>query len=296
MGNRIALRTSLLIILMSVFTASYAQRGNTAWKKYRHEISGGYGVNTVFASLGENDKFHFNYVFQRSTMNASYRYFLLKKVAVRGSFTHAFARKNDKEITPGEIRTNARLDYISTISEFGALAEYHFFDETTKGRKGKVRRARGGMSKGVNVGLSLFGGVALDYLRPFGEYYGERVVFKPITDPLTVPNNAKYNKMNVHFPVGANLRFVLTENWRVGFEAGYRLGIRNYINGASGVYYVDETVSNPDYQPEEGDLDPQLISTITFEKENAPLDVLVDSRGRKNYFFGLLTVSYRLKL
>ncbi len=202
MDSMISRKNLTFFIALLVCGSAFAQRrGNTAWTKYRHEASIGYGVNTLFATLGERDNWGVNYVLQRSAFNGSYRFYALKNLAVRGSISHAYARKNDKGFNPDE-SPNVRLDYLSTLTEFAAIAEWHFIDETTKGRKSKVRRARGGVSKGLNVGLSLFTGVAVGYMRPIGEYFGEEVVFRPITDPLTVPNTEEYRRTNIFFPVG----------------------------------------------------------------------------------------------
>lgn len=280
---------AVLFVILSI-SANAQRGGNTAWTKYRHEVSVGYGVNSLFGRLGESDKINMNYVLQRSTFNASYRYYFLKHFAARGSISHGFARKNDKSDNI-ETRQNVRLDYQATMTEFAAMAEWHLLDEATKGRQTKIRRSRGGVSKGANVGVSFFAGVGLNYLRPFGEYYGDEVELRPITDPLQVPNNDRYKKLNLTFPVGTNVRMVVAENWRVGFEFGYRLGLREYINNVSGVYYRDPELINSDpYTP-----DPQYIGVVTFEKEQAPIQSLVNEKGKRNYFFGFLTLSYRIK-
>jgi len=44
-------------------------------------------------------------------------------------------------------------------------------------KKTKVRRARGGKTKGLNLGVSFFTGI--DYMRPYAEYFGELMILKP---------------------------------------------------------------------------------------------------------------------
>ena len=177
------------------------------------------------------------------------------------------------------------------MTEFAAMAEYHFIDEILKGKKKKVRRARGGMSKGLNLGLSLFGELAVGYLRPYGEFFGEEVVFKPITDPLTVPNTDEYRKWNLFFPMGGQARMILTENWRVGLEVGYRIGLNEYIDNVSGVYFRDPEFINSD----PFSADPKTVGVITFTKEKAPIADLASDSGKRNYLFALITLSYRIK-
>ncbi len=284
-------RTLLTLLLFAwINGVSFAQRGgNTSWKKYQHEAAIGVGINSVFANLGEKDGLGVGYAMQRSTFNGTYRYYFMKNFAARGSITHGYSRKNDKSLNFGD-RQNARLDYISTVTEFAAMGEYHLIDETTKGKRGKVRRSRGGMSKGLNMGLSAFTGIGLSYLRPFGELQGRKMEFKPITTPLTVPNDDRYKRLHLHVPVGINARVLINENWRAGIEFGYRIGFRDYVNNVSGVYSADD-FENPDpFSP-----DTQYFGITTFAKEEAPIADLSSDSGRRSYFFGFLTLAYRLK-
>lgn len=284
-------RTLLALLFIGwMGSSSLAQRGgNTAWKKYQHEVAIGAGVNSVFANLGERDGLGVAYVMQRSTFNGTYRYYFMKHFAARGSISHGYSRKNDKSLKYSD-RQNVRLDYISTVTEFAAMGEYHLIDETTKGRKGKVRRSRGGMSKGVNMGLSAFAGVGMSYMRPFGELQGRKMEFKPITTPLTVPNDDRYKRIHLHIPVGINARLLINENWRAGIEVGYRVGFRDYVDNVSGVYAVGDFKNADPFSP-----DDQYFGIITFAKEEAPIADLSSDSGRRSYIFGFLTLAYRLK-
>lgn len=286
----------VLIIVTAVILSdvAQAQRGNSAWEKYKHEVSVGYGFNTFLASIGANDKIGTRFMLQRSTFNASYRYYFMKHFAVRGSFTHAYSRKNDKDIIdPANI--NMRLDYESTISELGAMFEYHIRDETTMGRsKGKVRRARGGMSKGLDVGVSLFAGAGIDYFRPIAEYYGDRMVLKKYDANAGFTKPEDYRRVHVHFPVGLQTRLVLGESWRLGIEACYRLGLTNYIDNASSVYYAD---GNPFPERYTDYPDKDFAGGYVFmgKETSGAIPSLASQTGRKNYFVALATLSYRIK-
>lgn len=283
----------LTVVCFAVAVSASAQRGgNTAWTKYRHEAGIGYGVNTLFSSLGEKDQLGFNPIFQRSTFNGSYRYFFAKRFSARASLTHAFARKNDKDLNI-EDRPNIRLDYTSTVTELALVAAYHIFDEAVKGKKGRVRRARGGTTKGVNMGWSVYTGVAFGLFRPFAEYYGNEVELKPIpADTGALSNDSKYGRLNFHIPVGTQIRFILSENWRFGAEVGYRIGIREYINNTSWVYYRDPDIKHPGTN---SSVDQSLVGPVTFEKELPPIDELGSKTGRRNYMFMMLTLAYRFK-
>lgn len=294
---------SIIYIFILFSFATQAQVGNQSWKKYRHEASIGYGFNSFLAAIGDDDKFGTAFLLQRSTVNASYRYYLSKHWAVRGSLSHAYSRKNDKEnVEPARI--NSRLNYQMTLSEFSSIIEYHIFDETHYGSiKSEARRGTRGVSERKKIGVSLFAGAALNYMRPYAEQYGNRMVLKHYSSNAGLVSPKDYSKLNVHFPVGMNVRLVLTSNWRIGVEAGYRLGIRDYIGNVSTVYYAD---GNPRAQssPEAWTIAAQSSAYtdsdfsgeyVSLDKETAPVSSLASESGRKNYFFGLLTLAYRIK-
>jgi hypothetical protein len=98
--------------------------------------------------------------------------------------------------------------------------------------------------------------------------------------------------MHVHIPVGGQLRFALSENWRFGFEGGYRIGFTEYINNLSGVYYPGDNPATPNRTYTDISFTGEIV---TLSKENAPVSSLVSSKGRKGYFFGLFALSYRIK-
>jgi hypothetical protein len=60
----------------------------------------------------------------------------------------------------------------------------------------------------------------------------------------------------------------------------------------STVYYVDE---NPQAQTSKFNDSQFTGEYVTLEKDAAPVASLASQGGRKNYFFGLLTLSYRIK-
>ncbi|GAB4377307.1 MAG: hypothetical protein Kow0075_05620 [Salibacteraceae bacterium] len=294
------IRTNLYIIFSAlgllIGIEAIAQRGgNTAWKKYRHEVAINYGINTIFSKLGENDAIGVGFLLQRSSFQANYRYFVLKSLAVRGMVGHNFARKNDKEHS-NDPSDNVRLDYKSSISEFGALAEYHFLDESNVGgNRGRIRRARGGVAKTLKLGISAYGGVALTYMRPYGEYFGNRVIFTPLNaDPPNAPDYDTYRKLNLHFPIGLTIRSVPNEYLRIGLDIGYRIGIRDYINGTSAVYYIDGNPF-PERIKDEDQLNKDFIGYITLADEQAPIQSLASTTGRSGYFVAALTVAIRFK-
>lgn len=287
-----ALSTIILLTTFSTFNLVIGQSSNV-WKKYRHDFTVGYGYNTLLATVGEKDNIGFDYMLQRSSFNLSYRYFIFNHFAIRGEFSQLYARKNDKDLNRDN-RDNLRIDYETSMSEFGAIAEFHLFDETGKAQLGKTSRARGGISKLANFGVSVYAGIAGTYFKPVGEFVGQKVYLRPLNDnPGYNLDVSAYPRWNLHFPVGANIRLVLTENWRVGIDAGYRFGIRPYIDNVSGVYY-DADIA-PEGLPMNSWPDYTYAGYVHFDDERKSISDLQLQSGRQGYFVGMLTVSYRLK-
>lgn len=282
-----------LSLLFSLFSDTANAQGSDAWKRYRHDFTIGYGFNSLLTSIGEKDNIGVAFALQRSSFNVSYRYFLLKNVAVRGGFTQMYCRKNDKDLNR-ETRDNLRIDYETSMTELSLVGEYHFFDETGKTHKGKTRRARGGITKLAKFGVSVYGGIAGSVFTPKGEYFGNRVYLRPLNDaPGYNTDVNKYARLNIYFPIGTNIRLVVNESWRVGVDLGYRFGVRPYINSVSGVYHEDDisqlglpATDWPDYR---------YAGYVHFEDEGQPLSQLSLQKGRFGYFAGLITLSYRLK-
>jgi hypothetical protein len=287
-----ALLFSIFLLFFCLLEKANAQ-GSDAWKRYRHDFTVGYGFNSLLSSIGEKDNIGLAFALQRSSFNLSYRYFLLKNVAVRGGFSQMYCRKNDKDVNR-DSRNNLRMDYETSMSEISLVGEYHFFDETGKSHKGKTRRARGGITRIAKFGVSVYGGVALSLFNPQGEYVGNRVYLRPVNDnPGYDTDVDKYAKFNIYFPVGTNVRWVVSESWRVGVDLGYRFGVRPYVNNVSAVYYEDD-VSQVGI-PGESWPDYRYAGYVHFADEDKTIEQLTFERGKRGYFVGLITLSYRLK-
>lgn len=289
-------KLSLLTILF-LFTLGIAQSQvrSDVWKTYRHEVGVGYGYNSIYAKLGENDKLGANLILQRSTFNANYRFYIFRFLSARANFTHGFVRKNDKSENRVD-RANLRVDYKASFTEFSGLLEFHFFDETSTDGVGRQRRARGGLQRALALGVSVYAGVALDFIRPYGEYYGDRVEFKPLNDnPGIDPDVQSYDRSHFHIPVGVNLRYVIDKNWRLGLDVGYRIGFRSYIDHTSGVHYRDSEDQNvPNTYADRSFLG--YVSYADGESEDNSGVPRTQGDGRTGYWVGLITLSYRIKI
>lgn len=284
-----------LIFLLLTVTLSYGQRKRSdGWKTYRHEVGAGLGYNTVYAGLGENTGVGVRTILQRSTFSANYRFYVLKFLSVKGMIAHGYTRKNDKEGEQVDRPNNLRIDYKSSYSEFGGVAEFHLFDETGKSGGGRQRRARGGIKSAMRFGLSAYVGLSYSIIRPYGEYFGDRVELRPVTaNPGSDMDVAGYDRGFLHVPLGVNIRYVIDKNWRLGLDLGYRIGFKEYIGNASGVYYTEEGASADAPSTFENE---SYVGVVTYGDSKEPISRLTSDNGRKNYFVGLLSLSYRIKL
>lgn len=282
----------LVSFLFFIYIGSNAQT-STTWKRFRHDISIGYGYNNLLTTIGEKDNVGFLRALQRSSTSASYRYQILQHFSVRGQFTQMYCRKNDKDLNIVS-RENLRIDYETSMTEFGAMAEYHLFDETGRKAFSKQTGVRDRFSKLASLGISFYAGLATSYFRPQAEYLGKRVTLAPVnSNPGYVISDDSYKKVNLFFPIGVNTRLILSENWRVGVDLGYRFGVRSYINDVSSVYFdrqIDQSQLPISNLP-----DPYYAGSVYFGDENQALSQLSLQSGRKGYFLGLISVSYRIK-
>ena len=68
--------------------------------------------------------------------------------------------------------------------------------------------------------------------------------------------------------------------------------LTDYIDNVSSVYYID---SNPYARTSEYDDTKFSGEYVSLGKEKAPISSLASNSGRKNYFFGMVTLAYRIK-
>jgi len=282
-------------IFFLVFSMYSSAQRSDGWKSFRHEVSGGFGANTLLWNIGESDKFLVRKVSQRISGNLSYRYYVLRKVAIRASFGHNYSRKNDKSENRDD-RDILRVDYKTSTSELFLMAEYHFLNELGAAGGGAMKRSR--LSRSGKNGLYVGAGIGMFYFRPKGEYNGRVVELRPIGEEgIDSISTARYDNWQLAIPVHLGYRYVIDENWRIGFEVGLRYSLNNYINKSSTINFNDDLADEEGYNG--GFWNQPYLGVTHFEPDAIPINDLQsggNSDGVRMYFSALLTLSYRFEI
>ena len=89
----------------------------------------------------------------------------------------------------------------------------------------------------------LFGGIALFHFNPKAAYQNQWVALQPLGTEgqglAAFPERKKYARTQISIPVGAGIKYALTEAWTVGLELGIRKTFTDYLDDVSSTYIED---------------------------------------------------------
>lgn len=199
-----------------------------------------YGVNLGFSSflgdLGGSDSegrpFFWDVDPQvtRPAIGFVWRQEMIPRVALRLNAYYSELRGADS-LSNDEFRHYRNLSFKSPILEASAMAEL------------SMNRYVGAFKRRFNP--YLYGGVGAFYFNPQANYNGDWIELQPLGTEgqglKEYPYLDKYSRVGICFPVGAGFRYLLSNNWVLGFEMACRFTNTDYIDDVSG-YYPD-----PDY-------------------------------------------------
>lgn len=242
-----------------------------------------YGVNgfatSYFGELNNGTTFANNI---RYGGGMHIRKFINPWFAIRGDVNWARIAGSDNLPNPGNNPIIRNLSFRSDIIDFNFLGEYHF-------REIGIRRNEYRMTPYV------FGGLNLYRFNPKAEFAGEWVELKPLSTEgqgfLEYPDRDPYALTQVGIPLGLGMRWAIAKNWRLAFEASYRLTFNDYLDD------VSQTYVNPGIlAANRGNL-AVLLADRRGELSNAipPAadgDVRGEPRNNDAYMFVGFTVSY----
>ena len=148
-------------------------------------------------------------------------YELQDQILIRGAYN--FARVNGSDIyseKPYLVLRN--LSFESAVSEFSLVGEYYLFNLYER------RFSPYGF-----IGLGVF------HFDPYSyDSTGRKVFLKPLsTEGQGIyPNKKEYSLWQPTIPIGAGVKFAITENLRIGIEIGVRKLFTDYLDDVSTSY------------------------------------------------------------
>ena len=151
-------------------------------------------------------------------------YELQDQILIRGSYNFARVNGSDMYSEKEELRLR-NLSFESAISEFSFVGEYYLFNMYEKR-----------LSPYGFIGLGIF------HFDPYTyDSTGRKTFLKPLsTEGQGIyPNKKPYSLWQPVIPMGAGIKFAISDNLRIGFEFGLRKTFTDYLD--------DVSTSYPDY-------------------------------------------------
>ncbi len=285
-------KLSALLLLIIVVSTTQAQQ----WKFIRHEVSGGVGATSFLGELGgsNNTGSHgikgikdLEFKMTRPVLNVGYRYFFTQWLA--GGANLAFGRLNGSDELTDEIyRKNRNLHFKSPIVELSVRAEIYPFKEYF----GHLYRSNGVLGKSIShFSPYLFVGVGGFYFNPKAKYDGSWQKLRALETEGTT-----YKRIAMSFPVGAGVKYALSNRMSIGFEIGLRYTTTDYIDDVSG-NYVDKSgadamtqyLANPTTN-----IVPVYVDGAYTSNPTAVGQQRGNSEYNDSYAFAIFSVNYKL--
>ncbi len=226
--------------LSSTLNAQYF-RNSSYWKTHRQELTVGLGISNFLGELGGRDQIGTPFVWDlefsqtKPAVSVGYRYYLAKRLSVRGMGTYGILAGNDN-LTQEPFRQNRNLSFKSNLFEGQICFEWHPFLE----QPGHIYDLRGvkGMSPS-RVGLYFFAGVGAFHFNPKAQFDGAWVELKPLgTEGQGLPGGPDpYALTQICIPMGVGIRKALNKTMSIGLEIQYTKTFTDYIDDVSGEYY-----------------------------------------------------------
>src|SRR5688572_5496386 len=214
-------------------------------------------------------------------IGATVHYELLDQLILRGTYNFARVNGNDRYISKDYMKLR-NLRFETVISEFSVAGELYLYNLYEK-----------------QFSPYLFAGLAIFKFDPYTyDSAGSKVYLKPLSTEgqglSQYPNRKPYSLIQPAIPVGAGIKFAITENLRVGLELGYRKLFTDYLDDVS-TTYADPN----DLLAAKG----QLSVDLSYRGDEIPNgDPVYPAKGTQRggekykdvYYFTGLNISYRI--
>lgn len=258
---------NLLAILLLIASAASAQ-------PVRIHIMGGFANYT-----GDLQQKRFTLNQAKGVITAGATYNLTDKLALRSEYSFAKLAADDKLSTVASLRQR-NLNFSTIIQEFTLMGEYD------------IRNL-----KEHAFTPYVFGGIGVFRYSPFTlNERGDKVWLHGLnTEGQGFARGRKlYNKTQLNIPLGAGLKYALSEDLHVGFEIGLRVLKTDYLDDVSATYIdQNELLIN------RGPATVQYAFRGDELKDNPqPYPAAGTQRGNSKvndfYYFGQFRISFRM--
>jgi Domain of unknown function (DUF6089) len=210
------------------------------------------------------------------------RYNIGPRFAAKFAVTRGQIQASDAET---KVNVNRNLSFRSAIWEFGLTGEFNILPYEAEGLQKRIAPY-------------IFAGIAYTTFSPEAQDLNNRwVALQPLgTEGQNINSSANYdlpyNTGTLAIPMGIGLKFAISSNVNIGFEAGYRLTMSDYMDDVSSVYPNFAELSTS------GDNGVQSLyfSNRTLAGTTPPVQGAERGTGTGNdsYIFGNISVSYNL--
>ena len=198
-------------------------------------------------------------------------------VSIRGSilggqFSGDDARNDEESIQQRNLSFRSSVAEFSLVPEFNILG-YNPYDKI--------------------FSPYVFGGIAAFRFNPETDLDGQTYKLQPYgTEGQGLPGRpTRYSLTEIAIPLGAGIKFSLTEYWNIGFEFGYRVTFTDYIDDVSTTY-----VDRDEFLAADNEIGANLANRTAELTGSDPVNVPGTTRGNPNqndrYIFTGFSITY----
>jgi len=213
-------RLFLPVFLGLIALPSFAQQ----WKMLRHEAALGIGSTNVYGDLGgapnaTNLLFIRDITFKntRPSIYTALRYKLDPKMALKFNLDYGYSRNEDFNDSRNEQR---QFISITNLIEASVQYEFYFLQEERRLKSAAMFNRRGMVNNYSTIGAYVFAGVGGVV------YWSELDVERRLYD-IYKPETG----VTLALPIGVGLKYVLSDQWMLGWELGYRHTLSDFLDG-----------------------------------------------------------------
>ncbi len=195
------------------------------WKFLRYEAAFGFGTTNVYSDLGgaPNAKSllfiqDIEFRSMRPSFYVAVRYKLDPRTSVKLNFIYGYSHTQDFVGSRNERRGfKSKIDLFETSGQY----EFYFLQEERRLNSSAMFNRRGMINNYSVLGAYVFAGVGATIFWPKLEFEQPRI-------------GDKYKsgtRLTMSLPIGIGVKYILSDQWLIGWELGYRHTLTDYLDG-----------------------------------------------------------------